>query len=292
MVTFLNNFFPQNFPEMKTITKSKYRNLIAARPLNGKLQDIILRLEMEMKLKEASQKFNALDIKNDAQEPSTSQLKQSSRSQPNSIIWKSHVAFKESWEQVCIQSIELQQSSTTIFITPLSCIHELYEYLQVIKDFYLDCGENLKPVDPKSLKPGDLIIYPYDEEFLYRSEVLSTGPIPFLRLIDFGNKFAFDMKKRAYPALMTEKVKPAYGLEVSIKNPEVLKEIRDELEVSIKFVSGASKTVIIKSKDENVVQKPTVRAPSKPSRFINNKIISSEAIVRRQLQFGESFKLL
>lgn len=215
---------------------------------------------------------------------------------PPESSYKSHVmlARPKKWNAVFVQNFETSENDSTylkMFVTPLEKMCELYDFLENMSNFYWECASNLTRINPENLKVGDLVIYPFDDDYLYRAEVRSIHPKIILRMVDFGNDCEFSKEKEILPALKNEKLKKAYAFKVTVENVQDV-DIENETEILIKFTSEENDTVIIKKKpvrdDSSSENSDESGADNqKHQRFISNGPILLSKIMRKDIRPGK-----
>lgn len=200
--------------------------------------------------------------------------------------WKTHEKLsKDTWTKVLVQLV--YSTKNKIAITPSSLYDESYKYLETVTATYNN--KNCDKIDAEDLEVGDLVIYPYDNEFLYRCEVKSIDPEIKLRLIDFGDDIGIDLKKDIYKPQNREKTTPSYAFEVTVQNPDCLKQINANLkEVKVKLISEDPLIVFMKERKEVTICEPVLVEDKPKLRFINNDPLMASDVPQKGLPLGKN----
>lgn len=199
--------------------------------------------------------------------------------------WKTHEKLsKDTWTKVLVHLV--YSTKNKIAITPSSLYDESYKYLETVTATYRN--KNCEKIDAEDLEVGDLVIYPYDTEFMYRCEVKSIDPEIKLRLIDFGDDIGIDLKKAIYKPQSREKATQSYAFEAIVQNPEWLKQINANLkEVKVKLVSEDPLIVIMKERKEVTICEPILVEEKPKLRFINNGPLMASDVPQKGLPLGK-----
>jgi hypothetical protein len=212
--------------------------------------------------------LNVLESKNPISQPSVQQakpltpLREKLPKAGQDQKWKSHVLIPQTRFVVLVTHV----TDNSIWVVPKNDYDDLQEYLDMMTQFYVENCEGFGRITPQKCKVGDLLVYPFDEDYFYRAEVLETTPQTKIRLIDFGNDLIFDTEPEVYRALSDEKGKPAFAFEVFPRSPDFIKKIDVDMEISIKIVSDPQddkKIAKIKFLDGKVVPKNGQETPTK-----------------------------